>query len=109
MLTDSRRSPEKSLRVHAAEVRLLYENATTGVIATVLIALPLAYAQRGVTPPFVISAWLLFVLGVALARFVIARRYWNASPGEESSRRWQAAFVAGTAMAAATWGVAGML
>src|SRR5687767_5048888 len=98
---------ENGLRrdVHAAEVRLLYENATTGVWASVLIALPLAYIQRSVSSPLVISTWLSFMLVVALTRFAIARRYWRDQLREISSQRWKALFVAGTAAAAAAWGV----
>ena len=95
--------------MHAAEVRLLYENATTGVVASVLIALPLAYVQRSVSSTLVISAWLSFVLVVALARFAITRLYWRDSRRESASQRWQALFVAGTAPAAAAWGLAGMM
>jgi signal transduction histidine kinase/ActR/RegA family two-component response regulator len=95
--------------VDAAETRLLYENATTGIVASVLIALSLAYAQRHVTSTLVISVWLMFVVLVALTRFAIARRYWRASADEISSKRWTAVFVAGTALAAAVWAVAGMM
>jgi hypothetical protein len=52
---------------------------------------------------------LAFVLTVALARFAIARRYWRAPQDESSSERWDEVFVAGTALAAAGWGVTGML
>ena len=100
---------ERRRHVHAAEVGLLYENATTGVWASVLIALPLAYVQRTVSSTLVISTWLSFMLLVALTRFAIARSYWRDSLRESSSRRWKALFVAGTAAAAAAWGVAGML
>ena len=95
--------------MQAAQTRLLYENAFTSVVASVLIALPLAYAQRRVISTLVISTWLLSVVVVALLRWVIARRYWRASPGEASSRGWTAAFVAGTALAASAWAMAGML
>jgi signal transduction histidine kinase/ActR/RegA family two-component response regulator len=95
--------------VQAAQTRLLYENASTSVVASVLIALPLAYAHRRVISTLVISTWLLFVVVVALLRWVIARRYWRASPGEASSGEWIAAFVAGTALAASAWAMAGML
>jgi signal transduction histidine kinase/ActR/RegA family two-component response regulator len=109
-MTDARPSPdERRQQVHAAEVRLLYENVTTGAVVNVLIALALAYAQRGVTSATVISAWLLYVLVVAVARLLVARRYRRASPAEMSSRRWQSMFVAGTAAAAAAWAVAGMM
>jgi signal transduction histidine kinase/ActR/RegA family two-component response regulator len=51
----------------------------------------------------------VLVLLVALTRFAISRRYWRASPDDTSSRPWNTAFVAGTAAAAATWGIAGMV
>jgi signal transduction histidine kinase/ActR/RegA family two-component response regulator len=100
---------QRRQRVHAAEIRLLYENATTSAIATVFIALPLAYVQRTVTSTFVISAWLAFVLAVTVTRLAIARRYWRSPPGEIPSTAWKARFVAGTALAAAAWSAAGML
>ena len=96
-------------RVHAAETRLLYENATTSVVVSMLIALLLAYAQRRVHASPVILVWLTFVFGVALTRLVIAWRYWRASPEETASRGWMMLFVAGTALAALGWGAAGML
>jgi len=100
---------DRRQQVHAAETRLLYENSTTGVVASVLIALALAYTQSRVTGAPVVAAWLLFVLVVAATRFVIARRYWRALPAEGESRRWNNLFVAGTALASAAWGVAGVL
>jgi undecaprenyl pyrophosphate phosphatase UppP len=84
--------------VQAAETRLLYENATTGIAATVVIASLLAYAQRDVVSRFIVSAWLLYVLLVAAARFVLVRRYWRVSPSEIENGRWNAAFVVGAAM-----------
>jgi signal transduction histidine kinase/ActR/RegA family two-component response regulator len=95
--------------VRAAETHLLYDNATTTLVATVLIALPLAYAQRRATSTLIISAWLALVLVVAVTRFEIARRFRRASPGEISSRRWNAVFVAGTALAASAWSAAGVM
>src|SRR5262245_44193671 len=97
---------ERRQQVHAAETRLLYENSTTGIVASLLIALALAYTQRNVTATPVVDAWLVFVLVVAAARFAITRLYWRAAPGEVESRRWNNLFVAGTALASAAWGVA---
>ena len=101
--------PRRRQQVHAAETRLLYENATIAVVASVLIALPLTYVQRRVTSSVVISAWLGFLLLVAFARLAIARSYWRASPEEQSSPRWRAMFLIGTALAAAAWGAAGIM
>ena len=86
-----------------AETGLLYENARTGAVITIVIAILLAYAQWDVVAHAVVAAWLLYMCGIAIARFALAQRYWRASPTELSSRRWNGAFVAGTALAAAGW------
>jgi signal transduction histidine kinase len=93
--------------VLTAQTRLLYENANTGVAITAVIAALLAYAQWPVVRPAVIVPWLAYMLVVSLARFVLARRYWRASPPEAASGRWNTAFVAGTALAAIGWAAAG--
>jgi signal transduction histidine kinase/ActR/RegA family two-component response regulator len=90
-------------QVHAAETRLLYDNAWTGTVATIVIATLLAYAQWNVKPHAVVLTWLLFVLLVSVARYMLVRRYWRASPTDLDSRRWSVAFAVGAAMAAAGW------
>ena len=108
-LTPPPAGTDRRQQVHAAETRLLYENATTGIVASLLIALALAYTESGVKAATVVQAWLLFVIVVAAVRFAITRLYWRASPGEVESRRWNNVFVAGTALASAAWGLAGVL
>ena len=98
-LTGDRRQRQ----VHAAETRLLYDNACTGIVATIVIAALLAYAQWGVKPPSVVLAWLLYVLLVSAARYMLVRRYRRASPADIDSHRWSVAFAVGAAMAAAGW------
>ena len=98
-LTGDRRQRQ----VHAAETRLLYDNACTGIVATIVIAALLAYAQWGVKPRSVVLAWLFYVLLVSAARYMLVRRYWRASPTDIDSRRWSVAFAVGAAMAAAGW------
>jgi signal transduction histidine kinase len=90
-------------QVRAAETRLLYDNAHTGTIVTVVIASLLAYAHWDSIPRAVVLAWLLYMLGVAAARSLLVRLYRQASPGEEVGR-WNQLFVAGAALAALGWG-----
>jgi signal transduction histidine kinase/ActR/RegA family two-component response regulator len=90
-------------QVRAAETRLLYENANTGVVITIVIAVLLAYAQWDAVTQAVVVAWLVYMLLVSIARFVLAQRYWRASSTEVTNSRWNAAFVVGTALAAAGW------
>jgi signal transduction histidine kinase/ActR/RegA family two-component response regulator len=96
-------------QVHAAETRLLYENASTGIVAALLIAVVLAYAQRRVISGVGVFIWLLYMLLVSGARCVIARRYWRASPTDSDNTPWNRAFVAGTALAASGWTAAAIV
>ena len=96
-------------QVDAAETRLLYDNACTGIVATLVIAALLAYAQRDVGPPSVVVAWLLYVLLVSAARYLLVRRYRRASAGEIDSRPWRMAFTVGAALSAAGWVAAAIL
>ena len=100
---------QRQLQVQAAETRLLYENASTGVVATILIASLLAYEQRSIVSGFVVSLWLLYMLLTSAARFLLVRRYWRVSPSDTDIGRWNVAFVAGAAMAAAGWGAAAIV
>ena len=80
-------------QVEAAETRLLYDNACTGIVAAVVIAALLAYAQRDVTSPSVVVGWLVYVLLAAAGRYLLVQRYRHASAGEIDSRPWNVAFV----------------
>ena len=95
--------------MHAAETRLLYDNACTGIVSTIVIAALLAYAQWNVKPRSVVLAWLLYMLLVSAARYGLVRRYWRASPIDIDSRRWSVAFAVGAAMAAAGWVAAALM
>ncbi|MDQ3440950.1 MAG: HAMP domain-containing histidine kinase, partial [Planctomycetota bacterium] len=94
---------QRRQQLRAAETRLLYENATTGIAATGIIASLLAYAQWDVGRRVAVSSWLVYVLLVSVARFVLARRYWRTPPRDAETGRWTAMFVIGTALAAAGW------
>jgi signal transduction histidine kinase/ActR/RegA family two-component response regulator len=94
----------RNRRVHAAETRLLYENAATGSAVTIIIASVVAYAHWDLGSPFIVSAWLIYMLLVSAARFAVVHRYWRASASDIENGRWNAAFVVCVAMAAAGWG-----
>jgi signal transduction histidine kinase/ActR/RegA family two-component response regulator len=95
---------QRQRQLRAAQTRLLYENASLGIVVTVVIAVLLAYAQWSIIPARVISAWLFYMLLVCVARFALVRRYRRAMANENGDERWNAYFVAGTALAAAGWG-----
>ena len=96
-------------QVHAAETRLLYDNACTGIVSTIVIAALLAYAQWNVKPADVVLGWLLYLLLVSAGRYMLLRAYRRASSADIDSRRWSTAFALGTAMAAAGWAAAAIM
>jgi signal transduction histidine kinase/ActR/RegA family two-component response regulator len=91
-------------QVRAAETRLLYENANTGTVVSIVIASLLAFAHWDLGPRTAVLAWLVYVLLISAARLVLVRLYRRASPGDLEIVRWNAAFVVASAMAALGWG-----
>jgi signal transduction histidine kinase/ActR/RegA family two-component response regulator len=100
---------QRQVQVQATETRLLYENASVGIAATIVIASLLAYEQRFIVSPFVVSLWFLYMVLTSAARFVLVRRFWRVSPSDTDIGRWNVAFVAGAAMGAAGWGAAAIV
>jgi signal transduction histidine kinase/ActR/RegA family two-component response regulator len=96
-------------KVRAAQTRLLYENANTGVVLTVVVAALAAYAQWDVVSPARVGLWLAYMIAVSIARFALAQSYWRVTPADMVSSRWNAAFVAGAAFAGTGWGVGGVM
>ncbi len=96
-------------QVRAAQIRLLYRNATTGIVVTIVVASLLGYCQWNVVPHFTVFVWLLYMLLVCGGRFMLVRRYWRASPSDAEAGRWSVKFAVGAGMAAAGWGTAGIV
>jgi len=96
-------------QVRAAQIRLLYENAPTGIAVTAIAAPVLSYFQSQLVPHRIAVGWLVYMLLVSAARFILTRRYWRASPSCAQTTRWSAAFAIGAGLAGAGWGAAGIL
>ena len=99
----------RTSQILAAQVRLLYANATLGIAVTV-IAVPLLgrFEWPAVSHP-VIVGWCLCMWAVSVARFVLARRYRAADSSRLNPVKWGDAFALGAALAGAGWGAAGFL
>ena len=100
---------QRTRQVRAAQVRLLYSNANTGGAVTIITAPVLSYFQWDVIEHPVVVGWLLYILVVSAARFVLTRRYWRGSPADTEVNRWGTAFAVGAALAGMGWGAAGIL
>lgn len=103
------RANRKSELVRAAQVDLLYANASTGTAVTAVATLVLAYFQSQVTQASVVWAWTLYMLAIAACRFVLQRRYERSSARPLEVLRWGIAFAVGAGLAGVGWGAAGVL
>jgi signal transduction histidine kinase/ActR/RegA family two-component response regulator len=92
-----------------AQLRLLYANANLGVVINILAATILGGMPWGIVSPPVVLGWWLFITLVSVARYVLARRYWRASPTATDVDKWRTVFAVGVALTGAGWGVAGIL
>jgi signal transduction histidine kinase/ActR/RegA family two-component response regulator len=92
-----------------AQLRLLYANASLGVVINILAATVLSGLQWGVVAKPLVFAWWIYILLVSVARYAIARHYWHAAPSPTDSNKWRTVFTAGVALTGAGWGAAGIL
>ena len=103
------RNTEQKLQLRAAQIRLLYENAHTGIAVTVLAAPILAYFQKSVVQYPIILGWLAYMLLVSVARFLLVRRYWRSTVNGTRVPDWGALFALSAGLAGAGWGAAGIV
>ena len=93
-------------QILAQEIRLLYGNADVGVGVTLIAASVLAYLQWRVVSQAVVLGWWAYMVVVAMARFVLARRYKFAF---SQKIPWGAAFAALAGLSGVGWGATGIL
>ena len=96
-------------QILSAQLRLLYANANLGVVVNILAATILGGLQWGTVAKPLVVAWWLYIALVSVARYILARRYWHASPGPSDIDKWRSLFSVGVGLAGAGWGTAGIL
>ena len=95
--------------IRAAQVRLLFEQLPSGLLATVVNAAILTAILWSNVSQSLLAGWLLSVLLLALGREVHRRTYLNRNPAGDESQRWGRQFLCGVAANGALWGAAGYL
>jgi signal transduction histidine kinase/ActR/RegA family two-component response regulator len=103
---DSNRSTQHLL---AAQLRLVYGNATVGAAVNVLAATILCGLLWHLIPRPQVIGWWLYIALVTGFRYTLARRYRRDSPVSNNLDAWRKAFLIGVGMAGAGWGAAGVL
>jgi len=95
-------------RLRAEQVRLLYANSTVAAGVTVFVSSVLCYLQWAVIPRTTLLEWLVYMIMVAAARFLLAGAYFRVRPNCRQTRWWSIAFTLAAGLSAAGWGAAGI-
>jgi hypothetical protein len=108
-ITGQEASPEISREISAEQVRLLYRQAPSALLATVVIAIAMAAALWEVVPRVSLLVWLGLTAIVSLARYALLLAFRDYRPELDAMDAWGWRFIALTVCAGATWGLAGAL
>jgi signal transduction histidine kinase/ActR/RegA family two-component response regulator len=96
-------SPE----IRAAQVRLLYEQLSSALIASIVNATILAIVLWDKLPKPLLISWQSLIFLAALGRYCLSRSYLRNVPATADSTRWKNYFIYGVAANSALWGFAG--
>jgi signal transduction histidine kinase/ActR/RegA family two-component response regulator len=96
-------------QVHAAQVELLYQNVRIALPITVLAATVIARLEWNVVPHGRVLGWWAYSVAVAVARYLLMRRFHRSPERESQARSWGARFAMGAGLAGLGWGGAGVL
>ncbi len=94
------------MQIRAEQVKQLYQNASIGIIATVVNSAILSYVLWNVVPHKAIIIWLFCLLTVTLLRSIRVYSYRKKPVPPAEAGRWGRWFIAGMALSGAIWGSA---
>src|SRR2546427_2717598 len=86
---------ERAWQIEAEQVRLLYTQAPTGCVATVLNTGIVTFVLWKVVAHPLLIAWLALLIAIILSLFVLLWMYQRATPTADRIRLWRTLFVIG--------------
>lgn len=92
--------------LYSEQVRQLYENGATGLVATLICAVGVAAILRDVVPHSALVIWLACFVLITMLRYDVLSRYRRAASHTDDAVRWGRQFMAGAALSGAAWGFA---
>jgi signal transduction histidine kinase len=103
------RTPERVALIEAEKTRLLYEQAPTSFVVTLLNAGILTFILWDVVSAPWRLGWFGFMLVVTLSRIALVWQYRRAEPSVAQAPLWRRLFIFGAGAAGIAWGGAGVL
>ncbi len=104
---DPDRIADRARNVIVEQVGLLYSQATSGLIVTLLCSILVVAVLWDVVAHELLLGWFSFIAFITLGRYLLVRKYRRATGVVEDIKRWRALFVLGAAAAGVAWGLAG--
>ena len=94
--------------IAAEQIRLLYDQLPSALIASVVIGALAGYVLWGRVPHWALVLWLVALGALTVARVGLRRKYVTANPQPSESAVWARRFMLGTACAGVIWGLVGL-
>jgi PAS domain S-box-containing protein len=95
-------------QIEAERTRLLYSQAPTGFVVTLLNAVIVTVILRHEIPHAILFTWFGLMVAVTVARFLLVQWYHRTASTADQSRLWQTRFILGASCAGLVWGAAGI-
>ena len=90
-------------------VRLAYTDLSLGLVATCLVAMPLAWVMFPTHGPVVVWGWLAWMVGLSFVRHADVRRFQLKARDDTTAVAWAGWFTAGAVASGIGWGYAGWM
>lgn len=103
----TKKSPQ--IKIEAELVYLLYAQANTAIIGSLLVATLFAYALHFTEGSKMLGLWYLAYFTCSLLRYGLTQLYFWQKPSLDKTGRWKTLFIAMTFVAGLLWGVAGTI
>ncbi len=95
-------------QIRAEQVRILYEQLPTALIATTIVGVLVVYVLWNHVSPVWLLGWLLVSTVTTLVRIGLMRAYFTANPSISQAALWGRRFLYGVLVSGTVWGVAGV-
>ncbi len=82
------RSDEFSIETHAQGIHFIYQNFPKLALSMAFLPIVMAFLLWGDVDNIILFPWIGYALSVGIARYWLAKRYFQAKPSPQQSLRW---------------------
>ncbi len=109
MTQENKNIISKQLINQSEEVKLLYDRAHIGFIASIVNAIVILFVLRHEIQHKILFIWFMTLVIIIVSRFILVLVYHKKNPQPEETKKWSALYLIGVFIHSVLWGVAGIL